>query len=196
VTDASPSLAELGWDDRLTALFAPFADAGQRPARVTRADRSAVSLLTADGPLRAHYGADLGEDPPVVGDWVSLEMSPDGPETVAAVLPRRSALVRGATGASTGAQVLAANVDRVLILVGLDNEPNQRRLERALTIAWSSGAVPAVIATVHRSYDPGLRPPTNADAKERCGCFSLVRAIVCSQLPNSPCDPPLPPPEE
>jgi len=147
VTDVSPSLADLGWDDRLNALFAPFADAGQRPARVTRADRGAVSLLTADGPDRARYGADLGEDPPVVGDWVSLELSPDGPETVAAVLPRRSALVRGATGASTGAQVLAANVDRVLILVGLDNEPNQRRLERALTIAWSSGAVPAVILT-------------------------------------------------
>jgi len=150
VTQAPPSLTDLGWDDRLTALFAPFADAGRRPARVTRADRGAVNLLTDEGTVRAHYAPDLGADPPVVGDWVAVGEGPDPasePATVVAVLPRRSALVRGATGPATGPQVLAANVDRVLILVGLDNEPNQRRLERALAIAWSSGALPAVLLT-------------------------------------------------
>ena len=151
--DAAPSLAELGWDDRLTALFAPYADAGLRPARVTRGGRGAVDVLSVAGAARVRFGPDLGDDLPVVGDWVALADGADGADradglaTVVAVVPRGSALVRGATGPTTGPQVLAANVDRVLILVGLDNEPNQRRLERALAIAWSSGALPAVVLT-------------------------------------------------
>lgn len=48
------------------------------------------------------------------------------------------------------------------------------------------GAVPPAMATVQRSYEPGVMPPMNAASQEMWGCFSLARASVCSQFPNSP----------
>jgi ribosome biogenesis GTPase len=64
-----------------------------------------------------------------------------------AVLPRRSAFSRGAAGTNAVEQVLAANVDCVWIVHGLDVAPNARRIERYLSLAWESGAVPAVVLT-------------------------------------------------
>jgi ribosome biogenesis GTPase len=73
--------------------------------------------------------------------------SPADEEVVLAVLPRRTAFVRDKTGADTAAQVIAANVDRVFLLIGLDVELNSARLERYLALAWQSGAEPVVVLT-------------------------------------------------
>lgn len=66
---------------------------------------------------------------------------------IEAVLPRASALTRGAAGRTSDAQVLAANVDVVFVVHPLDGAPNLRRLERELSLAWESGARPAVVLT-------------------------------------------------
>jgi ribosome biogenesis GTPase len=70
-------------------------------------------------------------------------------EQVVAVLPRRSAVVRGDTidGVAQDAQVLAANIDVVLIVQSLTNGANARRLERELVLAYESGAMPVVVLT-------------------------------------------------
>jgi ribosome biogenesis GTPase len=93
-------------------------------------------------------------DFPAVGDWVVLERG-DGADAVArvhAVLPRRSVFSRGGgdgsrdAGARTaGEQVVAANVDFVFLVSGLDDDLNLRRIERYLALAWSSGAEPVVV---------------------------------------------------
>jgi ribosome biogenesis GTPase / thiamine phosphate phosphatase len=77
-----------------------------------------------------------------VGDWVALR-----DETIHAVLPRRSAFLRKVAFHATEAQVLAANIDTVFVVTGLDGDFSVRRLERYLTLAWESGARPAVVLT-------------------------------------------------
>jgi ribosome biogenesis GTPase / thiamine phosphate phosphatase len=85
---------------------------------------------------------------PVVGDFVGVEVRPaEGRATLHAVLPRRTVLQRKQAGTGHGAQLLAANVDVVLIAMDLDLDWNPRRLERYAAFAWESGAQPVVVLT-------------------------------------------------
>jgi hypothetical protein len=72
----------------------------------------------------------------------------DDRELIAAVFPRRTAFVRERSGAETAAQALAANVDGVSLVCGLNMELNAARMERYLAPAWQSGAIPVVLVKV------------------------------------------------
>ncbi len=92
---------------------------------------------------------------PAVGDWVAVDRLDEAPSVVHAVLPRRSAFVRGRAGRRDGGQCVAANVDSLFIAMGLDGDFNLRRLERYLVLATRSGASPVVVLTkADRSDDP------------------------------------------
>jgi ribosome biogenesis GTPase len=121
------------------ALPAPALPAGTRPARLARVDRSAWDVLTEDGPLRLPA-------PPrteaTVGDHLAVT-----DDAVVAVLPRTSLLSRGSASGTSTSQPLAANVDVVLLCAGLSGPVPVRRVERLLTLAWSSGATPVVVLT-------------------------------------------------
>jgi ribosome biogenesis GTPase len=83
-----------------------------------------------------------------VGDWVAAAVRADESRaTVHAVLPRRSAFLRKVAWEETKPQVVAANVDVVFVVCGLDANYNVRRVERYLTLAWESGAQPVVLLT-------------------------------------------------
>ena len=113
--------------------------AGEVPfGRVVRVDRGHAMVHTRDGPVHAPCAVDV-----VTGDWVLL----DGAGVVSAVLPRRTAVVRGAGRRDARAQPLAANVDVVMVLTALSSAPNLGRLDRLLTVAWDSGAEPVVVLT-------------------------------------------------
>jgi ribosome biogenesis GTPase len=86
------------------------------------------------------------ESLPAVGDWVAMRRG-DGLEAplVEAVLPRHSAFVRRDPGKAAVGQVIAANIDTVFILQPIDTEPNLRRLEREISLAWESGATPVIV---------------------------------------------------
>jgi ribosome biogenesis GTPase len=86
---------------------------------------------------------------PLTGDWVLVEPgpAPHDPVSIVGVLPRRTALSRGAAGTSGVEQVLAPNVDVVWIVESLDGPPNLRRLERFLAVVWESGATPEIVLT-------------------------------------------------
>jgi ribosome biogenesis GTPase len=82
----------------------------------------------------------------VVGDWVVLERAEnEGSATVALVLPRQTCMSRQGAGRSTHRQLIAANLDTVFIVMGMDGDFNLRRLERLLVVAWDSGASPVVV---------------------------------------------------
>lgn len=147
------SLTDLGWDASFASAFAPLAG-DHLPARVSRVDRGGADLLGADGLVRASLGRDvlaaLATDraaAPAVGDWAAVRRWPDDRTTVEALLPRRSRVIRDSANATSNAQVLAANVDLVVVVEHLDPEPEIGRIERLLVLAWGSGAQPLVILT-------------------------------------------------
>ncbi len=149
----TPTLAELGWTPRRERDFAVHAAAGLVPGRVVSQARGGGRALTSAGPVEVvvqrsfRRTAAGGADYPAVGDWLALEPLED-PSTAAlrAILPRTSTFSRGQVlSASISQQVVAANVDTVLLVAALTADYNIRRMERYLALAWSSGADPVVL---------------------------------------------------
>ncbi|MCE7082304.1 ribosome small subunit-dependent GTPase A [Streptomyces sp. ST2-7A] len=146
-----------GWNDDVFDAFSPHAGRGLVPGRVVRVDRGGCRLITDRGPVRVEHAdtpgaADPGAvtDPaerPCPGDWAVLAPLPDSRWRLHTVLPRRTALLRSGAGRRSGAQVLAANVDRVVITVSLHAEPVPARTERLVSLAWAAGAQPIVVLT-------------------------------------------------
>ncbi len=132
----------LGWSAHWDGVFAPFSPE-LIPGRVRVAYRDQFLVFTADGEQEAVASGKLrlGADWPVTGDWVAL--SPGG--RIEAVLPRRTAFVRRDPGQAMRPQVMAANVDVALLVMGLDHDYNQRRLERYLYLTTVSGARPVIV---------------------------------------------------
>ncbi len=145
-------LEALGFSERFRALFAPLAEQGFAPGRVSRVDRGQPLVLTADGALRAEAAAHLRDSADgrvAVGDWVALAR-PEGHDLalLEAILPRTSAFTRKDPGEQAVEQVLVANVDVVFVVQALgQGGPNVARLERELVLAWDSGAQPVVVLT-------------------------------------------------
>jgi ribosome biogenesis GTPase len=140
------NLNDLGWDGGFAAAFEPYDNC--IPARVSAQHRGAFDVITEDEELRVQLAGRLsheaasGAELPAVGDWVAVR-----DETIQAVLPRRSAFSRKVAWSQTEAQVVAANLDTVFVVSGLDGDLNPRRLERYLTLAWESGATPVLVLT-------------------------------------------------
>jgi len=145
----SHALVPYGWDDVWESEFVPYAAQGLLPGRVVRVDRAMCDLFTADGIVRVDSSLVTPKDPMRVvctGDWVAVD--PDGdPRFVRTLLPRRTAFVRSTSSKRSEGQVLAANLDHVVICVSLAIEFDLGRLERFLALAWESGAVPFVVLT-------------------------------------------------
>ncbi len=147
-------LERFGFSSSVASRFAPFAVRGLVPARVLREERGQLLVLAAEGPVAAVLpGALLHRaasrlDLPAVGDWVALTAPPpSGPAVVEDVVPRSSRIVRKAAGAAARPQVVAANVDVLLALTGLDGDFNVRRIERYVALARESDVVPVVLLT-------------------------------------------------
>jgi ribosome biogenesis GTPase len=144
-------LSEYGWDEHLAAQFAPFAERGLAPARVVRQLRERSTLVSERGELAGEVSghfrhAAVGPaDYPAVGDWAAVRSVARGRALIEALLPRRSAFTRKAAGEAVEAQVIAANIDSVFLISGLDGDFNLRRIERYVTAAWSSGAAPVIV---------------------------------------------------
>ena len=135
--DIDSRLALLGWDSHYEEKFKQVAGPGDAPARVI-ADFGAEYLLH-DGVATSRATARRVD--PAVGDWVAFEGG-----AINHIVERRTAFTRRAAGVETLEQVLAANVDFAFV-VAAASDVNPRRIERYLTIAWQSGAVPVVVLT-------------------------------------------------
>ncbi len=59
----------------------------------------------------------------------------------------KSSITRGDPGKTSDTQVLAANIDTVFVVHPIAEPPNLRRIERELSLAWNSGAIPVVMLT-------------------------------------------------
>lgn len=144
-------LTAYGWDAGFADSFAPHAADGLVPGRIVRVDRGRCDLVVPDGDGVRTVMADTAlvttGDPLNImctGDWAAVD--PAG-RYVRALLPRRTAFVRSTSSKRSEGQVLAANVDHAVVAVSLAVELDLGRIERFLTLAWESGAVPLVVLT-------------------------------------------------
>lgn len=146
---SSHALVPYGWDDVWEAEFTPYRAQGLVPGRVVRVDRNMCDVFTADGQVRVDSSLVSPADPTRVvctGDWAAVDTAGD-PRFVRTLLPRRTAIVRSTSSKRSEGQVLATNLDHVVICVSLAAELDLGRLERFLSLAWESGAQPLVALT-------------------------------------------------
>ncbi len=147
------TLADFGWNDSLAAAFAPHAAAGLEPARVVcELRRKFYAVQTAEGEVLGEcrggffHQARTAEDFPAVGDWVAVKRRPgEARADLHAVLPRRTKFSRRAAGSEEIEQIVAANVDTVFLVGGLDGNLNPKRLQRFLVAAKESGAEAVIV---------------------------------------------------
>ena len=148
----STDLSQIGWNERLAGAFAPHAAEGLVPGRVILEHTHIYRVLTAEEEMlarvsgRLRHRAGARADFPAVGDWVAIEPATRGGDArILAVLPRQSRFSRRAAGDPTEEQIVAANIDTVFLVAGLDGDFNPRRIERYLLVATDSGASPVIV---------------------------------------------------
>ena len=150
----TPASLDLAW----TELLAMHPQA--RPARISEQHRSGYLVAeTVDAAHRAESlpewqragsyrkGEITPESRPAVGDWVLVEGEAPSALRIVALLPRFSAIKRGAAGEHYKQQVIAANIDTVFVVCGLDADFNPRRIERYLLLVGGSGVQPVIVLT-------------------------------------------------
>ena len=154
-------LNELGWDD----WFEQRAECGPGDtiARVAAVDRDQLLLVDQAGPFRAKlagsylYHHHLSHELPCVGDWVCVEKQPgDGCGLIHALLERRTALRRKSAGDAIEYQMIAANVDYVIIVQSCHVDFNLKRLERFLVMVRNGGAEPYILLTKMDLVEPAV----------------------------------------
>jgi ribosome biogenesis GTPase len=146
------TLEDLGWTPRIGDAFEAYRGDAVVPARVSLEHTHIYRVMTPDGEFlarvagRLRHAAEQRADFPAVGDWVAVETPAGGGDArIRAVLPRLTQFSRRAAGNPTEQQVVAANIDVVFLVSGLDGDFNVRRIERYLVTAWNSGATPVVV---------------------------------------------------
>ncbi|HOD14903.1 MAG: ribosome small subunit-dependent GTPase A [Spirochaetes bacterium] len=145
-------LRELGWNAFFENQFERYRNQNYSPMRIIRENREKYIACSEAGELRCEISGKYRFDTtgkanfPAVGDWVAGTVRPgEMKATIHALLSRKSAFSRKVAGQITDEQVVAANIDTIFIVTGLDLNYNLRRIERYLAMAWNSGATPVII---------------------------------------------------
>jgi ribosome biogenesis GTPase len=144
-------LSMIGAGSEVYGLLEPYAARGLVLGRVSVVHREQYRLYTEEGEMKAEaigallYRAADRSEWPAVGDWVAALRVGPGEAMIHAVLPRKTIFSRRSAGEREQEQVIAANIDLVLVVCGLDNDFNLRRIERYLILARESGADAAIV---------------------------------------------------
>ncbi|MBD3883201.1 ribosome small subunit-dependent GTPase A [Phormidium tenue FACHB-886] len=155
-------LEDLGWNHFFAQSFAQLQSSASLSdranfsiGRVAVQHKDTYLLYTEAGELNAavtgkfRHQAASAQDFPAVGDWVIIQIHADthseNHATIHKILPRKSQFSRKTVGGKTIEQMIAANVDTVFLVSGLDQNFNLRRIERYLVLVWESGAAPVII---------------------------------------------------
>jgi len=154
------NLVELGWNSFFNKHFEKYKSQGLTAMRVIREHKEKYIVSGLAGELAAEvsgkfrFNALSRGDFPAVGDWVAaMKLPGEDKAIIQAILPRKSNFSRKAvlsggnpdSGGKTDQQVLAANIDTVFLVSGLDGDFSARRIERYLATAWESGTDPVIV---------------------------------------------------
>jgi ribosome biogenesis GTPase len=145
------NLEMIGACARVRGAFGDYARRGLALARVAEAHRDLYQLYTETGAIRAEasgalwYASADAASMPVAGDWVAARIVNAEQAIVEAVLPRQSCFYRRAVGKREERQAIAANVDLLFVVCGLDGDFSPRRIERYLALAADAGVTPVLV---------------------------------------------------
>ena len=154
------NLSDLGWNSFFHKHFEKYKSQGLSALRVIQEHkekyitRDENSELAAEVSGKFRFNALSRSDFPAVGDWVAaMKLPGESRAIIQVLLPRKSNFSRKAvlsggmldSGGKTDQQVLAANIDTVFLVSGLDSDFNTRRIERYLATTWESGARPVIV---------------------------------------------------
>jgi ribosome biogenesis GTPase / thiamine phosphate phosphatase len=191
------SLVDYGWSQHWEDCFQAFKNEGFEPARVVcelrrrfYAVQTSEEETLAECKGRFFHHASTPETFPAVGDWVAIRRRGKEPRAdLHAVLPRRTKFSRRAAGDVDMEQLVAANIDLILLVSGLDQNYNPARIQRFLVAARESGAEPVIVlnkvdlvpdaAAVSQELDrlvPGV-PVVLTSTQSRTGLRSLRRLL-------------------
>ena len=121
------------------------------PARITAVFKERYALVCEYGEIygklktKEYFGG--FEEFPTTGDFVLINYNLSGDSQIIKTLPRRTFFSRRDPTPGRGEQAVASNFDYVFIMQSLNQDFNAKRLERYLTLAWQSGAIPVVVLT-------------------------------------------------
>ncbi len=156
------NLTDLGWNDFFERQFAPFREQGWKPARLIRDNKISYGALLEDGANgfdelevvlsgKVYHEAETDAELPAVGDWVALDIGSE--HVIRARLQRQTCFSRKAAGESAEEQVIAANVDTVIVVTAAGPDFSLRRMERYFTLISRSGARAVVLVNKADLYD-------------------------------------------
>ncbi|WP_319777626.1 ribosome small subunit-dependent GTPase A [Maridesulfovibrio sp.] len=146
------NIKDLGWNIFFEEQFQPYKMQGFNIGRVSREVRGQYTLHTPQGTIDGdvsghfHYTALNRSDYPTVGDWVIFRQCADYAQ-IEHVLDRASVFSRKSPGSENREQVVAANIDYLCIVCGLDGGRNfnLRSIERYIAMAVEGGAEPVLV---------------------------------------------------
>ena len=147
------TLADLGWNEAFAAEFSAFDGKGWAPARLIRDNKITYGALLGDGREmevvmggKVYHDATSDAELPAVGDWVALEVGDENNEhIIRARLSRQTCFSRKASGKRMEEQVIASNIQIVVVVTDAGPDFNLRRMERYFAIIGRSRAKAVVL---------------------------------------------------
>jgi len=152
------TLEDWGWDHFFARQFKAWEQREFIPARIIRGEKNYFRVWSQAGELTVRFAGKMRHkasgraDLPVVGDWAIIEPQPPERGLIHALLERRNSFSRNLPGRRKGRgqerieqQVIAANIDLIFIVSGLDRDFNLRRIERYLTLVGSGGSEAVIL---------------------------------------------------
>ena len=182
---AGMTLEDLGWNETFEKEFTPFYASGWKPARLIRDNKITYGALLAGADERevvlsgkVYHDAETDADLPAVGDWVALDLGTENEECVIrARLTRQSCFSRKAAGQSAEEQVMAANVQVVVVVTDAGPDFSPRRMERYFALIGRCGAKAVVMVNKSDLY-PAKQ---NEEAAEEIRALNADAEVhVCS----------------
>ncbi len=146
-------LADFGYNDKIEQIRVEKNLMDFEIGRVIKEHKEKYIVRTGNGEYEAEitghlrFSAKSREDFPAVGDWVALTTYDSGFSIIHKIIPRLSTISRQAVGQFGEIQIIAANIDYALIIQAVDRDFNINRLERYLTICYSSNVSPIIVLT-------------------------------------------------
>lgn len=146
-------LEDLGYNDKFEKLRIENNLKDFEIGRVISEHKERYIVKTEKGEFESEitgnmrFSAKGREDFPAVGDWVALTTYDSNISIIHKILPRFSIISRQAVGQFGEIQIIAANIDYALLVQAVDRDFNINRLERYLTICYSSKVSPIIVLT-------------------------------------------------